>query len=229
MTSGLVHEIDAKVTLKGRQKRVTFPHKLFMDYLAAWYICSLNIEQSLKQAFPTWNDVVKHKEVVRACCRLMKGRDEVIMHFINVLKLDNRWHHVDTLLSYQNECGLQTAYIVKFPSHGLPLSKVLNSAKLVVIEKLTDEGNDDDLPCNADIAINIRGNSALNSGFMRTLQRHRDHIITIYLRHGSQDVMEQMSTLLPSSSLGCLHMTQCYIPEKVVNRLHSRFFSSIFT
>ncbi len=203
-----------------------------MDYLAAWYICrsTQNIDESLKQAFPTWDEVGKHEGVVRACCGLMKGRGEVIMHVINVIKVRlmqemiNWYSYFDTMSSLQNECGIQTPLFVKYPSCGHPLSQGLNTAKLVVITDLTGEEYDDALPCNADIVIcpylekykeNVT--ALMNSGVMRTLQRHRDHIIAIYLWNGSQDVMEQMSSLLPSSTLGCLNMEFCYIP--VVNSL----------
>ena len=206
-----------------------------MDYLAAWYLCraTQNIEESLKQAFPAWDDLEKHEEVVRACCGLMKGREEVVMHVINVLKVLLKqemiyWYsYRGTMSSLQNECGIQTPLFVRYPSCGHPLSQVLNNAKLVVIDDLTGEEYDDALPCNADIVIDIRLDkyikntlrTQVNSGVMRTLQRHRDHIIAIHLVQGSQDVMKQMSSLLPSSSLGCLYMKYCYLSEEVVNSL----------
>ncbi len=228
--SGLLHEIDAKITVRGRQRRVTFPHKLFMDYLAAWYICRFtqNIEESLKQAFPTWDDVQKHEEVVRACCGLMEGREEVIMHVISVLKVRLSTTHVNsyyfTASSLQNECRIQNPLFVQYPACGHPLSQVLNTAKLVVIEDLTGEEYDDALPCNADIVIDTHifeyeenVTALVNSGVTRTLQRHRDHIIAIKQFSGSQDVMKQISPLLPSSSLGRLDMQHCYLPKELVN------------
>ncbi len=232
LSSGLLHEIDAKVTVRGPQRRVTFPHKLFMDYLAAWFICKQNIQESLEQAFQTWDDVEKHEEIVRACCGLMRGREEVIVYAINVLKavlMKNdiilSYKYYVTMSSFQNECGIQTLF-VHYPSCGHPLSQVLNTAKLVVIEDLSSREYDDALPCNADIVIDARlrkynenVTASVNSGVMRTLQRHRDHIIVIKLEYGSQDVMEQMSSLLPSSSLGCLSMFNCYLSKEVVNSL----------
>ncbi len=229
MSSGLVHEIDAMVTVKGRQKRVTFAHKLFMDYLAACYICrpTQNINKSLKQAFPTWDDVAKYQEIVRACCGLMKGREEVIMQILNVLKTElkqDSYTYYHTMSSLQNECGLQTTYFVRYPSCGYPLSQILNTAKLVVIEDLTGEEDDDALPCNADIVINVGGlceekvTSPENSRVMRTLQRHRDNVISIHLRSGSHDVMEQMSSLL-ASSVESLIISYCYLAPEVVNSL----------
>ncbi len=222
------------MTVRGHQKRVTFPHKLFMDYLAGWFICKQNIQESLKQAFPTWDDVMKHEEIVRTCCGLMKGREEVIVYAINLLKailvkndsILNYKYYV-TMSSFQNECGIQIPLFVQYPSCGRPLSQILNTAKLVVIHDLTGEEYDDALSCNADIVIcpgigtlykeNVT--ALMNSGIMRTLQRHRDHIIVIHLNMGSQDVMEQMSSLLPSSSLGHLGMYECYLSKEIVNSL----------
>ena len=237
MTSGLVHEIDAKATVRGRQKRVTFPHKLFMDYLAAWYLCNQDIYESLKQAFPTWDDVLKHTEVVRACCGLMKGREEVITHVVNLLKVKILtvggliFSKYMAMQSIQEECQAKNPHFVVYPSHGRSLSQTLNTAKLVVIEDLTGEENDAALPCNADIVIdtnlheyNENATAVKMGGVMRTLQRHRDHIIAIYLKDGSQDVMDHVSSLLPSSSLGHLSMNHwdtyhCYLPKEVVNSL----------
>ncbi len=210
-----------------------------MDYLAAWYICrsTQNIEESLKQAFPTWDDLRKHWEVVRACCGLMRGREEVIMHVINLLRerlveqfdpiLVYGFYNMMMMSSLQKKCGIEPALFVKYPSCGRTLSQVLNTAKLVVIENLTGEEYDEDLPCNADIVIcypdldkySDNVTALVNSRVRRTLQRHRDHIIVIHLEHESQDVMEQMSSLLPSSSLGYLHMEHCYLSKELMNSL----------
>ncbi len=206
---------------------MTFPHKLFMDYLAAWHICRFtqNIQESLKQAFPAWDDVWKHEEVVRACCGLMKGREEVIMHVISVVKVRLMQETLDfysyygTASSLQNECGIQTPLFVEYPACGHPLSQVLNTAKLVLITDLTGEEYDDDLPCNADIVIATNDQAKANSGVMRTLQRHRDHIIAIGLDNENQDVMKQMGSLLPSSSLGRLSLAFCYVQKEIVNSL----------
>ncbi len=219
-----MHEIDAKVTARGRQKRVTFPHKLFMDYLAAWYLCTQNIE-NLKQAFPTWHDVMKHEEIVNASCGLMRGKDEVIMHVINLLKVELMQHiypsnYYHTMSSIQNECGIQPPFFMVYPSYSQSLSEMLNTAKLVVITDLTGEGDDADLPCNADIVIyadlcNYNG----NSGVTTTLHRHRDHIIAIWLHNGSQHGMEQIRSLLPSSSVGHVYMQNCYLPKEFASTL----------
>ncbi len=238
MTSGLVHEIDAKVTVRGRQKRVTFPHKLFMDYLAAWYLCKQNMQESLKRAFPTWDDVKKHKEVVKTCCGLMKGREEVIAHIVNVFKvaiMRVEWENVsifhvfeyDIMSRIQEECKTRNPHFAVYPLYGCSLSQLLNTAKLVVIRDLTGEEHDAALPCNAEIIIDIhsgrwdRGSAATGEthGVMGTLQRHRDHIIAIYLEHGRQDVMDHVTSLLPSPSLECLYTDNCYIPKEVVNSL----------
>ena len=181
------------------------------------------------QAFPTWDDVKKYEEIVRACCGLMKGREEVIMHVINLFKehVKQGWKNYDMMLSFQNECGIQTPLFVQYPSCGRPLSQVLNTAKLVVITDLTGEGDDADLPCNADIVIDTalykykeNVTALVNSGVVRTLQRQKDHIIAINLFESeSQDVMKQLSSLLNSSSLGHLYMKECYVSKEIANSL----------
>ncbi len=227
MTSGLVHEIDAKVTVRGRQKRVTFPHKLFMDYLAAWYICNQDIQESLKQAFPKWDDIRKHYEVVKSCCHLMMGQEDVITHIGTVFKEkivqtgENRDHLILSLL--QDECGLQNPYFEEYPQCERSLSEMLCTAKLVVITDLTDEVDDDDeLPCNADIVIVLLDCKCKeNSGVLKILQRHRDHIIAMHVFEieAAHDVMRQIRSLLPSSSLQHLFLYDLYLPDDVVNSL----------
>ena len=235
LTSGLVHEIDAKVTARGRQKRVTFPHKLLMDYLAAWYLCHDNIQENLRQAFPTWDDVRKHEEVMRVCCGLMKGREDVIMHLVNLCKeriKEGKWihsglyglsHDYEFMVRLQNECGIKNPHFVVYPLHGHSLSQVINTAKLVIVHNLDYEVYEPTLPCYADIAIDPDDRwdprAMKTSGDMRTLQRYRDHIIAIDLKHWPCDVMEHVGSLLPSSSLACLYMYDCYVPKEVINSL----------
>ncbi len=169
---------------------------------------------------------------MRACSGLMKGREEVIMHVINVLKVRLMQKMLEfhsyyfTASSLQNECRIQNPLFVMYPTCGHPLSQVLNTAKLVVIHDLTGEEYNDELPCNADIVLFPRLDkhkhnvtALVNSGVMRTLQKNRDHIIAIKLLSGSQHLMEQMSSLLPSSSLGCLDMSDCYLQKEIVNIL----------
>ena len=242
LTSGLVHEIDAKVTARGRQKRVTFPHKLLIDYLAAWYLCQDNVQEKLRQAFKTWDDVKKHEEVVRVCCGLMKGREEVIMHLVHLCKeaiKEAKWTYFGNYLYIdgsrdlstdeelmtllQNECGLQYPHYVVYPSHGWSLSEVLNTGKLVMVKNLDYEEYDPTLPCNAEIAITPDDKwdprAMKRSGDMKTLQRYKDTIIAIYIHQWPCDVMKHMSSLLPSSSLAYLYMWDCYLPKEVINSL----------
>ena len=225
------------MTVGGRQKRVTFPHKLFMDYLAAWYLCNAeqNIQRSLRVAFKKWHDVRKHEQVVRACCGLMKGREEVIKYIVLLfLKrlAGEQWYddyrnlrqeEYGILSSLQAECGKINPYFAVYPSNGRPLSQMLNSAKLVVINELTGGNYDPTLPCNADIVLDLipglKLTALAKSGDIKTLKKHKDHIIAMYIILVDQDVMEYMSTLLPSSSLGTLQITIGHMTREVVNSL----------
>ncbi len=231
MTSGLVHEIDAKVTARGRQKRVTFPHKLLVDYLAAWYICQQNIQDILLQSFPTLYDVKKHEELIRFCCGLMKGREEVMTYLVKVYK-QARWGYstrfyfsadFKCMESLQNECGVKYPHFVDYPSQGQSLSEVLSTAKIVKIGNLTNENYDPTLPCCADIFIiaDRRWDSRVEMcGDMRTLQGHKEHISAIFLDGRPSDVMGQVSSLLPSSKLEYLRMQRCNsVPKAVVSSL----------
>ena len=191
LTSGLVHEIDAKVTARGRQKRVAFPHMLLMNYLAAWYLCKQNILENLYQAFPTWKIVKKHEELVRVCCGLMKGKEEVITHLVEVCKeaiKEGNWIYGDSyptltddehMMSFQNECGIEKPYFVVYPpccevpafrrlpgvydpAHGRSLSEVLNTAKIVEITDLSLTGENGELTLPCNADIVIYLNRDIN-------------------------------------------------------------------
>ncbi len=230
MASGLVRQIDAKVTVRGRKKRFAFPHKLFMDYLAAWHLSSSqNFQEIAKQIFPTWADIKNHEEIVKACCGLMKA-GEIRQHIINVLKSEQKILYdnfsfvlaYDTMSCIQKECGIQIPDLELYPSCGRSLSEVLNTAKLAVITKLTDgECDDNALPCNADIAINLAygldAKTLSKSGNFRLLQKNRDHIIGINMKfYTGPEGMERICSLLASSSLRHLSLTNCYLPKAVV-------------
>ncbi len=232
LSSGLVHEIDAKLTARGRQKRVTFPHKLLMDYLSAFYMCDQNTQENLEQVFPTWDYVKKHEEVMRAYCNLMKGRKEVMTHLIKVWteRIKGKWHcswifDTRSMVSFQDECKLENPLFVVYPCEG-SLAKVLNTAKLVVIEELTGNENDSTMPCNADIVIihtvfeDICGERALNMyEGMKTLKRYKDHIIAMHLSQCNYTAIQLVNTLLPSSSLSNLYMYKFYVPYEVFQNL----------
>ncbi len=201
-----------------------------MDYLAAWYICKQDIQEHLNQAFPTYDDALTHGEIIRACITLMKGREEVIIHLIDVLKLKIKQHGWDdtekyTMSSLQTEYGIEKPYFAVYPSCGQYLSDILCTAKLVVIEELTGKEYDASLPCNADIIINLKNLGEYEKDIttlqkgpgMTTLQRHRDHIIAIHMKCGNPEMSQLMSSLLHSSPLGYLHIYQCYLLKEAIN------------
>ena len=173
---------------------------------------------------------MRHWEVVQVCCALMKGSEEVISYIVHVAKEEiingGGWVQTHSAIScLQKECGLQKPLFVVYPSCCHTLAEVLNTAKLVAIEDLTDTGEECDLtlPCNADIVIDCQKGLDVTEvrmdEVMKTLHRYRDHIISIEVGNWSHEAMKHLSLLFPLPSLSVLSMYECYIPKEVVCNL----------
>ncbi len=237
LKSGLLHETSVTITIRGRQQKLGFPHKLFQDYLSAFYIISSenDIKEHLKEYFPTWDAIVEHEEIVRFCCGLSRENDDIMCPIINSCKQRMTDHlsfsffnyDSDRLLSFQKELGTQVPKYVVCSSGGPSLSEVIHSAQLVYVEDLKDQQGIDGQSCDAtlhaDIVLDLSSrsrNPVKIDGSLTTLLKCKPQILGIRL-HGFDPVtVNQVCSLLPSSSLSAFNIENMIgVSTKVVEVL----------
>ncbi len=133
---------------------LSFQHKLLQEYLAAVYIAE-NVKlgptsEFLTKAFPTWEQIKNHKEVVQFACGIMGDVDaslitEYVANVINQnthnrLDVGEEYIEVGTRLSllktFEREGSVHTAinpYVCEYPACGRPLAEVLANTQLAYI------------------------------------------------------------------------------------------------
>ncbi len=143
---------------------MSFQHKLIQEYLAAIYIAE-NVRMGetsifLDQAFPTWEKVEIHKEVVNFACGILAETDAcpVTNHIATILaqiihnELDsgkqpsiyghyNPNHPIPLLESFKGEGNVSTVinpHLCEYPACGHPLAEVLANSELVFINGIDE-------------------------------------------------------------------------------------------
>ncbi len=177
---GLLFGEDIQASTEDLPAVLSFQHKLIQEYCAAIYIAenSMMDETSvfLAQAFPTWEEIETHREVVNFACGILTDTDAspVTNHVATVLAQITH-NELDTgkmepsimndkcqllLKSFQKEGNVSTVinpYLCEYPSCGRPLAEVLANTELVYI---TDTDENDPLqlnPTQAQITVNLLG------------------------------------------------------------------------
>ncbi len=92
LTLGLLFGEDVDATSSDLPKVLSFQHKLIQEMVAAYYIAEqVKIDPSfLKTAFPTWEEVDKHRELVRFTCGLLANIDTMpVINYVGKLVLQN--------------------------------------------------------------------------------------------------------------------------------------------
>ena len=182
---GLLFGEDVYATTTDVPEVFSFQHKLIQEYLAAVYIAE-NINQDVCAAFiadvfPTWEQILNHKEVVQFTCGLLATTDAspLTNHVAKVLSecIQNRIdeatvdleltlppthdsiaENINLLTAFQTEGGvpLNNTFLTWYPKCGFPLADILANTNLVYI---SDTDEIDKLQINASHAQII-----LNSG-----------------------------------------------------------------
>ncbi len=169
---------DIDATTEDLPAVLSFQHKLLQEYLAAVYIAE-NVKQNtadnfLEEAFPTWEKIESHREVVQFTCGILgeTGASPVLNHVAKCLaghihkKLNNAVDHLpDTsiLASCQKESGSFTInqHLSLYPSCNKPLDEVLANTELVHIDDIAENDTLQLNPRSAQIIVKLR---SLDSG-----------------------------------------------------------------
>ena len=180
---------DINATTTDLPEVLSFQHKLIQEYLAAVYITE-TLKQDisgayLKQAFPTWEKIVNHREVVQFACGMLAETDSspIINHVAKVIsefmeKEINEGEHPakqnifqdgtvspsgrTILEAFQREGGapLVTPYLAWYPACGRPLAEVLANNQLVIITDIDENDTLQLKPSPAQIILHLNSMSS---------------------------------------------------------------------
>ncbi len=125
---GLLFGEDTNATTEELPAVLSFQHKLLQEYLAAVYITEhIKLDASstfLAEAFPTWETIETHREVIQFICGILSSTDAIpivnhvakhlvqnIHHKLNYVQ----WPDLSVLGSCQKEGGLSVAEVLTNP------------------------------------------------------------------------------------------------------------------
>ncbi len=192
---------------------LNFQHKLLQEYLAAFYITGHSklgtFSQFLMEAFPTWEIIQTHIEVVKFACGIFAKTDATIVanhvakvlcqhvqnelndgkqiHESNILyeaHNKNKLHGMSILQSCQKEGGIPALnpYINEYPSLGYPLAEVLANSELVYIHDIDENDTLQLIPSPAKIILNLRRvDLGMYDKLWQGLQEISANIISLHL------------------------------------------------
>ncbi len=169
---GLLFGEDTNATTEELPSVLSFQHKLLQEYLAAVYIVEYfkleTAETFLTEAFPTWEAIETHREVVQFCCGILAEIDaspianhvaKVQAQNINYGLNDGKRLHIDfsILKACQNEgsFSLLNPYLSEYPAHGLPLARVIANTELAYITYIDKNDTLDLTPSTAQIIVKL--------------------------------------------------------------------------
>ncbi len=171
---------DIDATTQELPAVLSFQHKLIQEYLVAVYIAE-NVKQDtednfLEEAFPTWEKIKSHREVVQFTCGILTetGATPVLNHVAKHLaghiheELDNAAYSIpDTsiLATCNKESGSFTInqHLSLYPSCNKPLDEVLANAGLVYIGGVAKNDTLQLNPRSTQIIVNHSFDSGMNT------------------------------------------------------------------
>ncbi len=167
---GLLFGEDVDATTTDLPEVLSFQHKLIQEYLAAVYIAE-NLSKGasgafLAEAFPTWDVLETHREVVQFACGILAMNDATVLtnyvakvlHEYMLMQIDmgralgrSQFRLTTILPQFQKEGAvpLVNPYLTQYPACGRPLAEVMANTKLVYI---TDVDDNDTLQLNSNPA-----------------------------------------------------------------------------
>ena len=176
---GLLFGEDIQATTEDLPAMLSFQHKLLQEYLAAVYIAEhVKLDTTstfLTEAFPTWEKIENHREVVQFACGILGDTDAhpITYHVAKVLAqhthnqlnagvqlsiIGNNALSLLRLFEREGKVSLEiNPYLCEYPACGRPLAEVLANTELAYI---TDIDKNDTLELNtspAQIIVNLNG------------------------------------------------------------------------
>ncbi len=178
---GLLFGEDVEATTEELPEVLSFQHKLLQEYLAAVYIAeNARMDPTsafLTDAFPTWDDIKKHKEVIQFACGVLADSDaspvtnhlgkllgklickELVneaTHFVVLDLVSNTKESVSLLNFFQKEGNVTINWsLCQYPSCGHPLAEVLAKTELVYITGIAENDTLDLNPSSTQILMNL--------------------------------------------------------------------------
>ncbi len=173
---GLLFGEDIQATTEDLPAVLSFQHKLIQEYLAAVYIAeNMNpdtAETFLSTAFPSWEKIETHREVVQFACGILadtNANPDCITHYIakvlaqhiyNELNAGNKMPELSIPQhSCQKEGGISAVnpYLSEYPACGHPLAEVLANTQLAYIDGITKNDTLQLNPGSSQIIVKLVG------------------------------------------------------------------------
>ncbi len=173
---GLLFGEDVDATTSDLPAVLSFQHKLIQEYVAALYIAEqVQMEDPstfLTEAFPTWEKIENHREVVLFTCGILADTDAspITQHVAKVLNEHTKSQlngglqmsvmipeFFQLIASFNVEGNVSTdnPYITEYPQCSRPLVDILANTELAVITSLNENDTFQLGPCSADILLNV--------------------------------------------------------------------------
>ncbi len=183
MKLGLLFGEDIQATTEDLPAVLSFQHKLIQEYLAAVYIAEIvmldKTSTFLTQAFPTWEAIANHREVVQFACGTLADTDArpITYHVAKVLAQhtnnqlntgvtpfiietpDNEVKPLPLLRLFEIEGKVSleiNPYLCEYPACGRPLAEVLANTELAYITNIDKNDTLQLNPSPAKIIVNRR-------------------------------------------------------------------------
>ncbi len=159
---GLLFGEDINATTEDLPAVLSFQHKLLHEYLAAVYIAENaqlhNTSTFLAEAFPTWEKIQNHREVVQFACGILAENEasSITNHVAKVLGqfackqlnagmkpaiLSYRDISLPLLESFEKEGNVSSTvnpYLCRYPACGHSLAQLLDSTEVIFIDGVDD-------------------------------------------------------------------------------------------
>ncbi len=184
MKLGLLFGEDINATTEDLPTVLSFQHKLLQEYLSAVYIAeNVKLDKTstfLTEAFPTWEAIENHREVVQFACGMLADTDPrpITYHVAKVLAQDTNNQlntgvkpfiietpddEVNPLLLlrlFEREGKVPpeiNPYLCEYPACGRPLAEVLANTQLAYITNIDKNDTLQLNPSPAKIILNLKG------------------------------------------------------------------------
>ncbi len=235
---GLLFGEDIDATAEDLPAVLSFQHKLIQEYLAAVYIAQ-NTKQDtagtfLHEAFPSWEKIETHREVVQFACGILADTDAksdcitnhvakvLAQHIHNELNAGNELQYSDLLSivqSCQKEGGISAfnPYLSEYPACGRPLAEVLDNTQLAYIDGILENDTLQLNPSSSQIIVKLdRVDSETYDRLWQALQSKQCNVIALDLCLVRS---RNVTKLQYFTELKCLSIMDCDCSEEEAENL----------